>query len=105
MNMINDRHVASVVEYVEFSAKPEFSDDEIIAAVNKTESMLDNVEGYVRRYVSKREDKWVEVVFWKDNKSAIAGLEYFKGDERSADLFNLIEEGSVSIRYSDIIPT
>ncbi len=94
---------ANIVEYVEFETQEGVTDSQVMAALKQTDAILAQVDGFVHRYLARRESTWVEVVFWYDRDAADAGLEVFKSDDRSAVLFSLIKEGSVSIRYSDLL--
>ncbi len=92
----------NVVEYVEFRTRPGVSDTEVLTALNRTDIILAEIDGFERRYIARHEEVWVEIVFWRDQQVADFGLEVFKVDSRSAELFGLIEEGSVSIRYANL---
>lgn len=94
---------ANIVEYVEFESREGVADSEVLSALKQTDAILHQIDGFVHRYLARRDSTWVEVVFWYDRNAADAGLEVFKADDRSAALFSLIEEGSVSIRYSDLL--
>lgn len=95
--------LASVVEYVEFLPVPSASDLQVLDALKQTDALLAEIEGFVHRDLAKRDNYWVEVVFWRDQASADAGLEAFIADARSAPLFKLIDSDSVEIKYSKLI--
>ncbi len=93
----------AIVEYVEFKAVDTATDTAVIAALKQTDVVLDEIDGFIKRILAKREDTFVEVVYWENQASADAGLTSFSQDERSQLLFSLIEKSSVKISYSEII--
>ena len=94
---------ASVVEYVEFAPLPGVSDSQVLEALRQTDPLLAELEGFEHRYLARHQHAWVEVVFWRDQQAADAGLAYFKTDSRSAELFSLIDPDSVSISYASLL--
>ena len=92
-----------IIEYVEFKALPNISDEQVFNALKATDAVLDSVKGYRRRIVAKHANIFVEVVFWDSQEEATRGLEVFSNDERAAKLFELIDTDSVSIKYSNIV--
>lgn len=94
---------AGVVEYVEFTALAHCSDDEILEALRATQPILDNLEGFIQRHLGKRDEHWVEVVYWRDKAAATAGLEVFKFHPLSEPLFTKIRPESVVIRYAQLL--
>ncbi len=102
--MLNQSHseYASVIEYVEFAPRTGVSDQQILTALKQTDGILADLDGFEHRYLARHDEAWVEVVFWRDQSAADAGLAYFKTDRRSAALFELIDADSVSIRYANL---
>ncbi len=102
MTVLNSEQ-AGVVEYVTFKSKSEVSSEELRRELQATDAVLDGIDGFVKRYLAQQESGlWVEVVFWRDQVAAEAGLKVFLGDSRSQALLALIEDDSVNITYSNI---
>lgn len=91
-----------IVEYVEFRSREGVDDSEVLEALQRTQTVLDTLDGFERRLLARNRDTWVEIVFWRDQHAATAGLAAFKTHPLSAPLFGLIIESSVSIRYSQL---
>ncbi|GAA6154271.1 hypothetical protein [Pseudoteredinibacter isoporae] len=97
-----DYQNATVLEYVEFQCLSDIPDHQVLDALDETLAILDETEGFVYRHIAKRNDIWVELVFWNDRDSANTGLEKFNHDARSQKLLAMIDRDSVSIRYSNL---
>ncbi|MBM7074425.1 hypothetical protein JQC92_20770 [Shewanella sp. 202IG2-18] len=95
--------MSAIIEYVEFKANVNASDSEVIAALKQTDALLNEISGFEYRVLAKRDDVFVEVVYWKNQDSADAGLKTFSEDERSNLLFSLIDKETVQISYSEIL--
>lgn len=95
---------AGIVEYVTFKAAKGVEDEALKLAAFNTDEVLDNIDGFIKRHIAKSDDgTWVEVVYWKDQVSAEEGLELFLKQPLSKKFLDLIEEGSVEIRYANIL--
>ncbi len=91
--------MSKIIEYVEFKANKEISQNEVIEALRDTDNVLDEIQGFEKRELATKEDSFIEIVYWTDQASAMEGLEKFKVDTRSQRLFELIDPSSIVIRY------
>ncbi|MRI35178.1 hypothetical protein EOPP23_19610 [Endozoicomonas sp. OPT23] len=92
-----------IIEYVTFPALPDIQDYEIINALEITDAVLNNIDGFIHRYCSQQDDGfWAETVFWRDREAAESGLKVFLADPRSQSLLQLIDSQNVVIRYSEV---
>ncbi len=99
----SDIEQAGIIEYVTFASNSGVSPEALKEGVEKTDVVLDSIDGFLKRFFAQQDDGlWVEVVFWRDKKAAEAGLEIFLKDPRSQALLQLIENSSVSITYSKV---
>ncbi|WP_299979274.1 hypothetical protein [uncultured Pseudoteredinibacter sp.] len=97
-----DYQDATVFEYVEFRCDSKFSQQQIFDALDATIDILNETEGFVHRDIAKRDDIWVELVYWQDQDSANRGLEKFSSDPRNQTLLAMIDQDSLSIYYSQL---
>ena len=101
-NTLHDN--AGTIEYVTFETKADVSGVVVERALQQTDPVLNDINGFIQRYIVRKDDgQWVEVVFWRDQASAEEGLQLFLKDPRSQALLELIREDSVDISYSEII--
>ena len=94
----------NVIEYVTFQSKPSTSAAELTEKAVATDKVLDTIDGYIKRFISRQDNgTWVEVVFWRDIDAAKAGLNIFLDHPDSQVFLELIEPDSVAIEYSQAI--
>lgn len=92
-----------VIEYVTFLAKDSVSDDNLLKSAKQTDSVLEEIPGFINHYLAKQDNgTWVEVVFWESKAFATDGLEVFLKHPLSEIFLNNIKEGSVKIEYSNV---
>ncbi|MEH6442731.1 MAG: hypothetical protein V7784_02445 [Oceanospirillaceae bacterium] len=92
----------TIIEYVTFETDPKHSNEAVKQAIYQTDAILAQLDGFIKRDLAQRADAtWVEVVYWRDMKSAEEGLATFIKDTRSAELFAMIIQSSVKIDYSN----
>lgn len=92
-----------IVEYVEFKVLDGVTDEQVFSALKETDSLLAEVKGFKLRHIAKSDQLFVEVVYWNSQEEALKGLEIFQKDDRSNNLFELIDTDTVTIRYSSIV--
>ncbi len=91
---------AGIVEYVTFQVSPNISDEQLKREVFATDCVLEEIPGYLHRFLAKQKGHaWVEVVFWSNINAAQAGFKKFTQDPRSQSLLKMIESDSVQIQY------
>lgn len=101
---MNALTTATIIESVTFKAKPKVSDEALIEAALKTDVVLDNIEGFIHRYIAKQDNQtWLEVVFWQQKTLAEQGLQLFLQADESKAFLDLIESRSVKIEYAEIM--
>ncbi len=95
---------ATVIEYVSFETKEGIAKETILKALKDTDTVLQEIDGFVYRFIALQENNtWVEVVYWKSKPLAEAGLQKFLGNPISKKLLEMLKEGSVKIQYSEIL--
>ncbi len=94
----------NVIEYVTFKQLNTASSAELMQKAVATDAILDEIDGYIKRYISRQDNgTWVEVVFWRDMDAAKIGLDAFLAHPDSKPFLDLIAPDSVVIEYSQVI--
>lgn len=104
--MRNNIHIekATLIEYVTFISKDGIEDKDLKKAIFDTDTVLNNIKGFIQRDIGKQENGiWVEVVYWENKELAEKGLEEFLNHPISKLLLTLIDSDSIKIEYSNIL--
>jgi len=88
-------------EFSMFRAKPEVSDEQLIAACQKMEKeFLRKEEGFIQHSLLKGDnDSWADVVFTKSKEDAERICKNFMGNSACLEYLQLIEEGSANLTF------
>ncbi len=92
------------IEMVSFTLKPEATEQELIAASEKSQSFIRTLPGFLYRSLSKdvQTEKWVDVVYWDSLENAKAAGDQFMSSEVCLELLALIDKESVQMEHGSI---
>jgi hypothetical protein len=93
------------IEIVTFRLRNGVDEGEFRAASATMEAGFASKQpGFLSRSMGKgHEGNWVDVVYWRDGKSATDAAEAFMSSEACAPFFQMIDEGSVEISHYEVV--
>ena len=91
---------ADYVEFAPFRAKVAVTEAQVLAAVDAMAPSVRNFPGFLRRETIRMEDgSWLDVVHWRDEKSARDALGLAGESKQCQAFFALIDSPETGLRY------
>ena len=89
-----------VIEWAEFSLKPDASDADLLALAPAVTSWLQTQPGFRARGLSKGLDgRWADCCFWDDMETALAAAEAIEAAPATRPFLDLLDWKTVSVRH------
>jgi hypothetical protein len=92
------------IEVVHFTSNKEVTDSQLIDAAQNMLSTLQSWDGFIKRELVKVSDKkWIDVVYWKDNKVAMTAQENAMKSEICLAYFSLMTVGEEQMYHGNVV--
>lgn len=89
-----------VIELVTFSVNKGVTDAQIKLAAKKITPSLKKLSGFKSRsFVHDQNGKWVDIVYWKNMKSALSASELMMKNETALSFFSLINQKDMNMMH------
>ncbi|MGF1764122.1 hypothetical protein [Aliivibrio kagoshimensis] len=93
-----------VVELVTFELNSGVTDQDMTAAVEKSQQFVKQLPGFLYRSVCKNEESntWSDIVYWQSKEEAQNAGEAFCASELTKDLMSIINAETVKMQHNDV---
>ena len=91
----------TIIELVIFKAKAGVSQSSLMAAVKKTNPILQKMDGFLSRELSVTEtgDQWADIVHWRNITSAKKASQAFMNEPDCQEFISLIDETTMTFLH------
>ncbi|MBL4831278.1 MAG: hypothetical protein JKY55_15500 [Aliivibrio sp.] len=93
-----------VVELVTFELNSGVTEQQMTAAVEKSQLFVKHLPGFLYRSVCKHEETntWSDIVYWQSKEEAHSAAEAFCTSEQTKELMTLINAETVKMQHNDV---
>jgi heme-degrading monooxygenase HmoA len=94
---------ADTVEIVVFSVKAGVSDEGLLHTASQMQATIESWDGFISRdLVRIGNDKWVDIVHWRDMDSAISAQQKAMESDTCLNFFSLLDDSKQEIYHGEL---
>lgn len=102
-NLMSANTKPKAIEIVLFEINPGYTEKEATTALSSLNDIIKLYYGFIERITAKNENgKYMDIIYWRDIKSAKSAAADITQNEKAAAIFSIIKPQSVQMYHFDI---